>query len=406
MSLGHNASIVKNGLIFYLDNLNKKSYKGPLISNLWKYNAPVYTGTYTGAEFNYSEVTVDIPQIGKVISQKCRLYNDYNNTSSICCPIIFRTSYHSAINGTSVSPSTLYTYGIIYKTTSGYTHPNFMYRYEYDASNNKQTEGGVHSTARRIHLGDGWYWAWGTFTTQPNTVIINTAGSFYYRWGTDYDDFYVAKYLLVEGDYQYLHPRYWPDLNITRSNTESLLDLTGKNTVTVNSLTYNSNNLYEFNGTSDYIDLPNDIGYTSQVSAFGWFKSAGTPAGNYHIILGGQELEISIYTTGYLRTGIFQGSRYVHNHGSGLTDGNWHQVGFTFDGSTKVAYIDGVSVGTDSIPSGTLTSSFSNRKIGRFGSSGTYYVNGEISQVKIYNKALTAEEVQKNFVALRGRYGI
>ena len=33
-------------------------------------------------------------------------------------------------------------------------------------------------------------------------------------------------------------------------------------------------------------------------------------------------------------------------------------------------------------------------------------MNGNISQVSIYNRALSAEEVQQNFNATKGRYGI
>ena len=34
------------------------------------------------------------------------------------------------------------------------------------------------------------------------------------------------------------------------------------------------------------------------------------------------------------------------------------------------------------------------------------YFDGKISNVKMYNKTLTASEVAQNFNALRGRYGI
>jgi hypothetical protein len=44
--------------------------------------------------------------------------------------------------------------------------------------------------------------------------------------------------------------------------------------------------------------------------------------------------------------------------------------------------------------------------IGRQGELNSEYFSGNISQVSIYNKALTASEVQQNFNALRGRYGI
>ncbi|GAG57951.1 unnamed protein product, partial [marine sediment metagenome] len=91
-----------------------------------------------------------------------------------------------------------------------------------------------------------------------------------------------------------------------------------------------------------WIDLPTDLGYTNEVSAFAWFKAVGSPPGGYHIIFGGQELEISIpQSTGEIRTGVYTNSRYVSNHGSGLVDGNWHHLGFTFDGSCKKSYIDG-----------------------------------------------------------------
>jgi len=40
-----------------------------------------------------------------------------------------------------------------------------------------------------------------------------------------------------------------------------------------------------------------------------------------------------------------------------------------------------------------LDFSFSNRRIGRFGSSTTYYLNGSIDEVKIYNRSLSTEQV-------------
>ena len=201
-----------------------------------------------------------------------------------------------------------------------------------------------------------------------------------------------------------------PFVNGTRSNTQALLDMSkSKNTVTATSLTYNSDGTFEFdNSSSNYVDLPNDIGVTgNNVSAFAWFKRNGSPSGGYHIICGGQELEISIPDpNGAIRVGVYSGgTRYVSNHGSGLLDGNWHHIGFTSDGTTKTAYIDGESVGTQSI-SGTLSSSFSNRRLGRFGSNNAYYANANISLYQIYNRALTATEIKQNFNATRGRFGI
>jgi hypothetical protein len=160
-----------------------------------------------------------------------------------------------------------------------------------------------------------------------------------------------------------------------------------------------------FDNTDDFILLPNNIGYTPSVSAFSWFKAIGSPTGGFHIIFGGQQLEISIPSSGALRTGVFTSSRFVSNHGSGLVDGNWHYVGFTFAGTTKTSYINGVSVGTQST-TGSLTFSFSDRTMGRFGSSTAYYLNGLLSNCSIYNRALSAQEVAQNFNATRNRFGV
>jgi hypothetical protein len=175
------------------------------------------------------------------------------------------------------------------------------------------------------------------------------------------------------------------------------------NATLYNGTTYNSDNggIIVFDNTDDYCSLPNSLGYsTDALSVFSWYKSNGQPLGNYHIICGGQELEISIpWPGGALRTGIYTSTRFVSNHGSGLNDGNWHYIGFTFNGSIKTSYIDGVNVGTQSITSGTLVTSFTNRNIGKFGSSNTYYANGNMGSYTVYNKSLTDLEVLQNYNA-------
>jgi hypothetical protein len=181
----------------------------------------------------------------------------------------------------------------------------------------------------------------------------------------------------------------------------------GNNGTLTNGPTFHSGNggSIVFDNVDDYITLPGNLGYTTSVSAFAWFKSVGTPTGGFHIIFGGSELEISVPTAGALRTGIETTARYVSNHGAGLTDGAWHNIGFTFAGTTKTSYIDGNNVGTQTTV-GTLTSTFSNRTMGRFGSSTQYYLNGNIAQAQIYNRELTAQEVLRNFNATRPRFGV
>tara|TARA_R110000744_G_scaffold62341_1_gene128686 strand:+ start:21 stop:1631 length:1611 start_codon:yes stop_codon:yes gene_type:complete len=160
--------------------------------------------------------------------------------------------------------------------------------------------------------------------------------------------------------------------------------------------------VWGFDSVDDYIDLPNNLEYsTDSVSVFSWYKINGSPGGSYHIICGGSQLEMSIHSSAtYLRSGLnTTDGRFVNNNGSQtLDDGNYHYYGFTFDGSTKRTYIDGVEVGTQAV-TGTLTTSFSNRRLGRFGSSTTYYANGDMGLYTIWDKVLSAAEVQQNYNA-------
>lgn len=195
----------------------------------------------------------------------------------------------------------------------------------------------------------------------------------------------------------FLHAKLSNDLRAYWTLDDDVKDYTsnnydGTNQGAVNNLQGYAAGAFNFDG-NDYVDLPSDLGYTNQVSAFAWFKSGGSPPGGYHVILGGQELEISVSSAGELRTGVTtDNGRFVSNGGSGLTDGNWHFIGFTFDGTTKKSYIDGVNVNNLSV-SGTLVNSFSNRRIGRLGSSTTYYLNGSVDEIMIFDRPLTEKEI-------------
>ncbi len=161
-----------------------------------------------------------------------------------------------------------------------------------------------------------------------------------------------------------------------------------------------------FDGVDDRIDLPNSIGYSTQVSSFSWFKSDGNSPGSHHIIFGGPELELTVSNGGVLRTGVTTSSgRTYFDGGSGLTDGNWHHIGFTFDGSTMVMYVDGRVVNTRNNITGTLTSSFSYRRIGQFGNNTGYFANGYIDEVRVYNRALATDEVTKLYQYAPGPVG-
>ena len=83
----------------------------------------------------------------------------------------------------------------------------------------------------------------------------------------------------------------------------------------------------------------------------------------------------------------------------------WYNVAVTWDGTTANGYLNGQFINT--IPVGTASIKTDPFCIGITGDNlDNDPFDGKISQTLAYNKAFTASEVQQNFNAFRGRYGI
>ena len=84
----------------------------------------------------------------------------------------------------------------------------------------------------------------------------------------------------------------------------------------------------------------------------------------------------------------------------------WFNIVGTYDLQTMRLYINGSEVQTTST---TIIPFQSTSLIARFGEStknSTVKFEGDMASWAVYDRALTANEVQQNFKALRGRFGI
>ena len=89
-----------------------------------------------------------------------------------------------------------------------------------------------------------------------------------------------------------------------------------------------------------------------------------------------------------------------------VSNGKWTHIVGSWDGSVKRFYINGEFKASKN-QTGNLKIRNTDAAVGRFGGTSTgYYFGGEISKISIYNKGLKESEIQQNFNALRGRYGI
>jgi hypothetical protein len=166
-----------------------------------------------------------------------------------------------------------------------------------------------------------------------------------------------------------------------------------------------------FDGVDDYVLGGNITGYfTNQVYASAFYKL--TSAGNYPMVL---TLGIAGSSEGFsLRHSSVSGdiqlvlsttsTTTLSPTGGTSVIGQIIQVGLWYDGTTWKVYKNGVETNS---ANKTGNIQFGSAPLLRLGArSDGFYFPGNIYNVQIYNRALSATEITQNFNALRGRYGI
>ncbi len=104
----------------------------------------------------------------------------------------------------------------------------------------------------------------------------------------------------------------------------------------------------------------------------------------------------------------------VGTSGAQINEGSWAQVVVTRSGNVFTPYVNGVQLGTGSTnsPSNTAIETSNELWLGKTAAlaanTGQYlfYSRNTIGNMKMYTRALSAYEVEQNFNALRGRYGL
>lgn len=172
-----------------------------------------------------------------------------------------------------------------------------------------------------------------------------------------------------------------------------------------------------FDGTDDYVNIPfnNSLQPSTEftLESFcyiqnnekSWASLIQYPFSGYS------------HTSPYFEWGIYlhMSSRYLHTRvdGTGVSSpsgvwnfGEWVYIAITYSNQTVNYYVNGVNVGVSTgLPSSIIYQS-NNRVIIGSNASGSEKYKGYISNIKVYNRALSASEIAQNFNAKRGRFGI
>ena len=378
MSAFAGPSRVTSGLVFDMDMSNRnKSWQGTPTTNLVD---PAWASWSTDGSGQGSIGTRTITD-----TYECTIVDSTANTR--------QNIYISS----GISASTAYTFSVQYKKLYG--TPTL--RFQIQAYNSASYLSTI-SFATTAQLGitdiDGWQTAQITLTTPANTNRI--------LWFMqDGDDYVTYSHSFSLKNVQCEQQSFATPFVIgTRSTTQALVDLTGKNTLTASSLTYESGGEFNFNGSGNYIDVTGS-GFTSGMTAYTishWSR---------------RDVESRMPVAGRTSTAFYQygDNSWAYTHGgtwgeyyyprvASIPLGTWGFYCIVYNGSNVAIYRNAYLEGTQST---TGTADWSQGlRIGYWSAGGGYAYSGKIGSVKFYNRALTAAEVTQEFNALRGRYGL
>ena len=195
-------------------------------------------------------------------------------------------------------------------------------------------------------------------------------------------------------------------------------DISGndKNSTLTNGPTFNSANSGSivFDGVDDYVLTPSllNASLNPTESVFVWFNPAAagqivSELGQATIDAGYHDSNIEVNSSGIFSFSVWHGSLTNKVVSSAKSFNNWYHLGFTYSGTTFIAYINGSSIGTTTFTRQPPTSlhyglcSIDGTNMGT-----SAYGSGKMGNFMFYNRALSASEIQQNYNAQKGRFGL
>ena len=184
---------------------------------------------------------------------------------------------------------------------------------------------------------------------------------------------------------------YYPLKNISEDYSGNAYDCTDTN------ITYTGESAV-FNGASSETTLPygDNINPSTTPISFSLMikKTAATDTIFFTTSQNGNanaRMYLRSGTNNGIGMGIQTNSTGGTENGDSLPLGEWHHIVLTMDGTNARLYLDGSIVGT----SGTkrYTSYVFNENIAIGNHDNNYWLSGEVRNVKVFNRALTAEEI-------------
>lgn len=197
-----------------------------------------------------------------------------------------------------------------------------------------------------------------------------------------------------------------PYVQGTRTANQAIVDMIGGVVLQANNLTYNSNNTVSFNGANNFANVSSSVNAKTVIA----IVNPTVTSGDY-VIYGaktnGEDNWLGINgNRAYL---LFTQTADVNNQSitssAILTSNVWIQIACTIDTNTVKIFVNGIESASSTV-AWTIGSWNGGFDIGKRGNVAQRYFSGTIANILVYNRVLSATEIQQNFNALRSRFNL
>ena len=298
----------------------------------------------------------------------------------------------------------VYTISFDYYTTKGTGTPGMVVVYANGYKTPTSSGAASLSSATVIDLENGW-------KRKTQTATITTAGNSWFRLGLNSNS--VETEVYIDNFQVELNSHATPFSDGTRSSTQSLIDLTKTTNIDVSNVSFDSTGQPTFDGTDDYIQISlTGADLDSGCTIEGVLKRNSTPSAwrtFFNIKPSGANTPFFEFRSNasnqHIYADYYNGTDYSTNAAS-LTTGDYGHAIATYDGNGNLKmYFNGELIHTKTgVPSFALGTS-PRLTIGR-AYSNDRYTDIEAPVVKVYDRALSADEVQQNYNAYKNRFNL
>jgi hypothetical protein len=214
----------------------------------------------------------------------------------------------------------------------------------------------------------------------------------------------------------------WQDLS-GNNNTATLLSSSISGSIPV--FPASNNRVLQFDGTSSFASIPNNSNLVFGNGDFTvgmWIKTPissvgeGSPGQWGPIISKGCTTSAPAGTWWFAQNSTNNnritfnissttGSTFVNSQTTPILSDGWHNIVFTRSGSIGILYTDGILSNTNTSTDSNLVST-TPLYLGSTSPQPQKKTKMDLSQVQIYNRALSQQEITQNYNALKTRFGL